>query len=221
MEGNRTGQKSVQKHKNPFLVELGKHQEAGPSVQYPQNETQQPSSYAAAVQGRKAPNPSRQIPPTFITQGPASVKMGSVYLNQGKEWQPPSNLTQSMSVGLVQNQRSVHSSTTEQALLGVQSEMRDTSKVTSKHFTASKQQQKPASDPNCTSIHVKGIPSEYNNQNFLSDHFTKFGQVLGIQCNPAKLCATVTYKQKVRLLNILLNYDYLCTCSMMQHKRRS
>lgn len=204
MEDSRTEQKYVQQTKNPFLVELGKHQEAGPSTQFAQNETRPPLSYAAAVQGKKAQNLVRQIPPSFITQGPASVKMSSAHLNQGKEWQHPSNLTQI-------NRRSVQNSTSEQAMLGVQSEILDSSEATSKHFTASKQQQRkmvPASDPNCTSIHIKGIPSEYNNQSFLSDHFSKFGQVIGVHCNPAKLCATVTYKQKARLHEILLNYNY-------------
>lgn len=188
------------------MVELGK-QQVEATTQFVPNETKQLPSYAAAVKGRKAQNLSRQIPPTFITQGPGSVKIGTAH----QQWQPVSNLTQGMPIKPMQR------SELEQAVLEcVQPAMQVPGDLTSTatNFTANQQQLEkmlPANDPNCTSIHVKGIPDSFNNQHCLKEHFSEFGQVMKIQCNPTKLCATVTYKQKVlqALIITLCIYLYL------------
>jgi hypothetical protein len=47
-----------------------------------------------------------------------------------------------------------------------------------------------------TSLHVKRIPNEYNNEDFLYNHFNAFGPVESIECNPHKLFADVHFADK-------------------------
>ena len=47
-----------------------------------------------------------------------------------------------------------------------------------------------------TSLHVKGLPQEINNEAVLMSHFSKFGTV-SVKCNTAKLYATVSFKTHV------------------------
>ena len=46
-------------------------------------------------------------------------------------------------------------------------------------------------------LHVKGIPDELNNPIFLKKHFSRFGPVKDIKCNPNKLYATVEFEMRV------------------------
>ena len=48
-----------------------------------------------------------------------------------------------------------------------------------------------------TTLHVKGVPTELNNEAFMEKHFSMFGPLKAIECNPQKRYATVTFQDKV------------------------
>lgn len=53
------------------------------------------------------------------------------------------------------------------------------------------------SESNC-SLHIKGVPDNLNNEQYLNQHFSRFGPVLSINCHPEKKFAHVHFKTRVR-----------------------
>lgn len=51
--------------------------------------------------------------------------------------------------------------------------------------------------PSNMTLHVKGVPLELNNEAFMEKHFSRFGPLKAIECNPQKRYATVTFQDKV------------------------
>jgi hypothetical protein len=48
-----------------------------------------------------------------------------------------------------------------------------------------------------TTLHVKGVPDELNNQAFMEKHFSRFGPLKSVECHPQKKYATVIFRNKV------------------------
>lgn len=53
-----------------------------------------------------------------------------------------------------------------------------------------------------TTLHVKGVPDELNNQAFMEKHFSRFGPLKAVECHPQKKYATVTFRNKVRVVQV-------------------
>ena len=49
-----------------------------------------------------------------------------------------------------------------------------------------------------SSLHLKGIPDELNNEQFLTNHFNRFGSVVSVLCNTNKKFAHVHFQSRVR-----------------------
>ena len=49
-----------------------------------------------------------------------------------------------------------------------------------------------------SSLHLKGIPDELNNEQFLTNHFSRFGSVVSVLCNTNKKFAHVHFQSRVR-----------------------
>ena len=53
-----------------------------------------------------------------------------------------------------------------------------------------------------TTLHVKGVPDELNNQAFVEKHFSRFGPLKAVECHPQKKYATVTFRNKVHITQV-------------------
>ena len=54
--------------------------------------------------------------------------------------------------------------------------------------------------PTNLTLHVKGVPDKLNNESFMEKHFSRFGPLKAIECNPQKKYATVTFQDKVTIV---------------------
>ena len=52
--------------------------------------------------------------------------------------------------------------------------------------------------PSNTTLHVKGVPDELNNDAFMEKHFSRFGPLKSVVCHPQKKYATVSFQNKVK-----------------------
>ena len=63
-------------------------------------------------------------------------------------------------------------------------------------------------------LHVKGVPDELNNPAFLEAHFSTFGPLNDIECNPQKKYATVTFRDKVHVILAVLYCSIIISLSL-------
>lgn len=55
----------------------------------------------------------------------------------------------------------------------------------------------PLPDIGNQSLHLKGVPDEVNDEAYLLSHFSKYGPVDSVQCDPTKKCANVHFRARV------------------------
>lgn len=72
--------------------------------------------------------------------------------------------------------------------------------------------------PSSTSLHLKGVPAQFNNESFLYDHFSQFGTVDSIKCYPEKRFAHVRFLTRVSVPFLSLKS---CDCHMLQDEAAS
>lgn len=191
------------------------------------NSSSQPPSYASIVSGGAVSSvrPSLGPVPTFITHGPSSVQMLSdttSNLNPSSTIQLPNQFVSAPQpnppgsssadgglLGLPKFQVPVNVGVpqiplTARAQGGTappppQLPSYDQATLPTTYQPAPLQGDASALPVNMT-LHVKGVPAELNNEAFMEKHFSRFGALKGIECNPQKRYATITFQNKVKIL---------------------
>ena len=194
-----------------------------------------PPSYASIVSGRGRPSkPPLQPPlPTFITHGPGAVKLveeAPSILTQ------PSNINpflakqqQTINIGTqeaippqVGVGSQVHVGESSQVPVGVSAPPPYTGAA---HLPvmSTPPRQGVGFDPRTqavplgrsrtgtvastsTTLHLKALPAQLNEETWLLQHFSKFGKVSDIKCDRNKMYATVAFETHVSLTKISMLY---------------
>ena len=206
----KPGQSGQDIGNNPFFQATRSGQgstQALPSISANNNSLSDaaPNPFFAAID--KPPGPVSEVPPpsyasVVSNKGRIEVPMSSFITRSPGHAQPTSQVDVDVSQGRTN---------TSNPFLTVQREG-----YNPRTHTVSLGQ---AAISTSSTLHLKAVPPELNNKEFLYSHFLKFGKVTNVKCNTVKWCATVAFQTHVSgavVLFVWVDDEMVCVCRLMQ-----
>lgn len=190
---------SSSKSNNPFFAAMSAQAGAPPPAAHVPPPP--PPSYAAAVMGRPKladPRIPASVPPKLAdprlptsgppkTADPRTTAPGPPVLTASQlPPPPPPNPTAQLAAASFN------------PFLASQTASQKTTAAPLSQVPVSQVPQKsPTASATSTTLHLKGVPAEMNSDVLLREHFGRFGRVVTVKCNPAKMCASISFQTHV------------------------